>query len=190
MDARWLVVLALAAGCDNRGIGYGPGSPVDGGGAADLRSPPDSGYPIDLARAIDLAHPIDLALPIDLARGADAGMICGGLAGVPCPSGSFCQLPANTCLGADFQGTCTAIPQVCDQIYAPVCGCDGVTYGNDCERLAATAQLDHAGACAGAHCSSDSDCGPGLLCCYPCGIPGCTNQCMAPASDGKCPLFP
>ena len=33
-------------------------------------------------------------------------------------------------------------------------------------------------------------CGPSLLCCYPCGVQGCTDRCMPPATDGKCPLFP
>jgi hypothetical protein len=43
---------------------------------------------------------------------------------------------------------------------------------------------------AGAHCTSDGECASGLKCCYPCGIPGCTNSCMAPTSAGTCPLFP
>lgn len=39
-------------------------------------------------------------------------------------------------------------------------------------------------------CTSDDQCGPGERCCYPCGIPGCTNQCMAPDAAGECPMFP
>lgn len=42
----------------------------------------------------------------------------------------------------------------------------------------------------GETCTDDSDCGGGTLCCYPCGIPDCTNECMLPADDGGCPLFP
>jgi len=33
-------------------------------------------------------------------------------------------------------------------IYQPVCGCNGKTYGNDCERKRDKAQLDHPGECA------------------------------------------
>jgi hypothetical protein len=42
----------------------------------------------------------------------------------------------------------------------------------------------------GTRCVSDSQCGTGLKCCYPCGIPDCENQCMAPMPNGQCPLFP
>jgi hypothetical protein len=37
-------------------------------------------------------------------------------------------------------------------------------------------------------------CASGLVCCYPCGIAGCHNRCMAPCMQspcaGACPLFP
>jgi Kazal-type serine protease inhibitor domain len=40
-------------------------------------------------------------------------------------------------------------PEVCPTVWDPVCGCDGITYGNDCERLRAGVELAHAGACGG-----------------------------------------
>jgi len=38
-------------------------------------------------------------------------------------------------------------------------------------------------------CASDDDCAAGQLCCYPCGIPGCSNVCT-PVSEGRCPAIP
>jgi hypothetical protein len=43
---------------------------------------------------------------------------------------------------------------------------------------------------AGDACDATSDCAPGLLCCYPCGVAGCHDQCMAPTTGNQCPLFP
>ncbi|MBW8874316.1 MAG: hypothetical protein JF614_05090 [Acidobacteria bacterium] len=36
-------------------------------------------------------------------------------------------------------------------------------------------------------CTSNADCGPHELCCYPCGIPDCNFVCMRVK---RCPLFP
>ena len=73
--------------------------------------------------------------------------ICGGIAGFPCPTGEVCDLRDPTCRSVDLAGTCVPRPQACIEIYDPVCGCDRVTYGNDCLRLSAGATLAHAGAC-------------------------------------------
>ncbi len=41
-------------------------------------------------------------------------------------------------------------------------------------------------------CQDNPDgCAPGLLCCYPCGIPDCMNKCIKPDPNTQmCPLFP
>jgi hypothetical protein len=41
-------------------------------------------------------------------------------------------------------------------------------------------------------CQDQPDaCAPGLLCCYPCGIPDCMNKCIkADPQTMMCPLFP
>jgi len=84
------------------------------------------------------------------ASGANAvgvGKTCDGLPGMKCDAGLFCNHRANTCGVVDSAGKCVKIPGVCPKIFRPVCGCDNKTYGNDCERIKAGAQLAHAGAC-------------------------------------------
>ncbi len=75
---------------------------------------------------------------------ANLGEACGGAANITCNSALWCQREAGQCMAA---GTCDKAPAFCMQIHRPVCGCNGKTYANDCERQKAKVQLDHTGAC-------------------------------------------
>ena len=74
---------------------------------------------------------------------------CGGIAGTPCGPGEFCLLDVGQCC-CDFTGVCTPIPDGgCIEIFAPVCGCDGITYSNSCFADVSGVSIDHAGSCDG-----------------------------------------
>ena len=73
---------------------------------------------------------------------------CAGIGGLTCSDPSeVCVQDDGMCGVADASGTCQQVPQFCAEIYDPVCGCDGQTYGNACAARAAGASIDFKGEC-------------------------------------------
>jgi hypothetical protein len=94
-----------------------------------------------------------LALTFLVPASAEAvglGKRCGGFQGLQCDAGLYCQQKPGQCRIVDMSGTCARAPRFCPRITSPrieVCGCNNVTYPNDCERQQAMVSLLHKRAC-------------------------------------------
>jgi hypothetical protein len=66
--------------------------------------------------------------PIPVAEGE--GQMCGGIAGIACGDGLYCNYEGGHCGAGDQAGTCRTRPTVCTLEMSPVCGCDGRVYSN------------------------------------------------------------
>jgi hypothetical protein len=106
---------------------------------------------------------------------------CGeGGATATCAQGLFCKYTeAQYCGEVSGPGECTRQPTVCTKEWAPVCGCDGRNYSNDCVAHSHGTSIRHRGLCqeaaaaavgaAGDKCGAPGHggCGTGLFCKYP-----------------------
>jgi hypothetical protein len=115
---------------------------------------------------------------------------CGGITGQSCADGEYCSFPPETRCGAgDQTGFCEAQPEFCTREFNPVCGCDGVTYGNPCEAASAGVSVASSGECATDNlCDTDADCPvPPCACLDEDGDGQCENTCPVPVCRaGQC----
>jgi hypothetical protein len=107
-----------------------------------------------------------------------------------CAVGEFCECRVGSC--AKTGGICVARPAICPDVVTPVCGCDGVTYGNDCLREQAGACKLHNGACTAtggcfdtiARTCTGQSCSPTSGCPLPNQF--CSPACSSPPPTGRC----
>jgi hypothetical protein len=119
------------------------------------------------------------------------GVACGARAGDTCAEDEYCEFPLeHMCGAADGEGVCRPRPEACEDVYEPVCGCDGVTYGNSCEAASQGSGVMSLGPCetepgfcggiAGFTCDT-----PGEYCNFP-----IETQCGSGDQAGSCDPIP
>jgi hypothetical protein len=124
-------------------------------GAATVKYTPRSGPGLYLVTAT--ASPLPADLTFSLACGGTGcavaqqpGDACGGFAAsrFRCDDGLYCAYSLDQQCGAgDQQGVCQVKSRICPLIYMPICGCDGQTYGNQCNAASAGTSEQRVGPC-------------------------------------------
>jgi hypothetical protein len=100
-----------------------------------------------------------------------------------CDRAQYCQKRSGKCEGP---GHCVVRPQLCPEIFDPVCGCDGNTYSNFCFAAMAGVNVRHAGACKST-CQTNAQCKAGQFCSKPTGE--CNGRGACATKPEICPFI-
>ena len=65
----------------------------------------------------------------------------------PCHDGETCVFPMGDCGADGTGGMCIPNKMPCDATFLPVCGCDDMTYANECMAIAAGVDVAAEGPC-------------------------------------------
>lgn len=110
---------------------------------------------IDAADAADAADIAEQDAPAAAAKECTANKQCGAK--------DYCAKAAGDCAG---KGACKVKPEICPDVFKPVCGCNGRTYSNECYAARAGVNVKAEGACAAQAkaCKTNAQCTKGDFC--------------------------
>jgi hypothetical protein len=128
--------------------------------------------------------PVVLASFDEVDSGPERPMPARCIADRDCAPGSYCE--RRHC--EDTTGECHRFPVACTDEEMPSCGCDGVTYWNDCLRRTAGVSAATIGECTyPLTCSTEEDCPSGAACAR---LVGADPAFCRPDVDGSCWVLP